>query len=127
MRFTLTKITAKKPLILSKSYALTEDGTLQKSSGGVLIAGLAERKKLDLNEFAVLLSTLGPKEALVYGVSAHDTARIVPKVKLSRQSAINNRQPVIARDRKHFSWPIGPGILMLDYDPEPGVQPLKRN
>ena len=32
--------------------------------------------------------------------------------------------PVIARDREHFQWPAGPGILMLDYDPPDAPDPL---
>lgn len=62
----------------------------------------------------------------MYGVSAHKSARIVPKAKLEAVRKSAPKEAVIARDREHFGYPDGPGICMLDHDPAPGAPPLDR-
>ena len=116
----LTVFTAKKPAILSKRFALAENGTLQKHPGGQLSQGTAERRTLMLFEFCALLAGLKPDQALTLGISEHSKAYVVSQKNLSKASG---DLPIIARDRAHFTWPTGPGLLMIDYDP-PRTDPL---
>ena len=125
-------LTARRPSRLSKRFHLDAQEQLVKQGGGQLVAGEAQRLALgSLVELAALLPQLTPGQALAYGVPAHETARVVTHDALRRvhESAgsfgkATDGVPVIARDREHFQWPAGPGILMLDYDPPEGADPL---
>ncbi|MDG4605628.1 MAG: hypothetical protein P9D89_06045, partial [Candidatus Contendobacter sp.] len=113
-----TRITAIKPNRLSKRFAL-DGNTLIKEAGGNLTDGIAERLSVaNLTEFAALLATLKPNQALSYGVNGHARAKVVTAEALAAAAA-QTTEPVIARTRDHFSWPRGAGVLMLDYDPAP--------
>jgi hypothetical protein len=124
-KLTLTLISATKPPVLSKSFSLLEDGTLEKKPGGNLVSGWAQTLIVSLQEFHRGLKSLKPHEAFVYGVCGHEKAKIVPQQKLKR--ARSSEVPVIARDREHFSYPEGPAILMLDYDPPGKGSALNRD
>ncbi len=119
----LTLITARKPAILSKRFTLDDDGTLQKHPGGMLTQGTAERRTVTIAEFCALLAGLGSAQALTFGVCGHPTAYVVAQKKLSKATGT---LPIVARDRAHFTWPTGPGLLMLDYDPAKDGTPLTR-
>ncbi len=114
----LTVITAKKPKILTKSFHLAHEGNLVKTPGGPLVEGIAEQKTTKgLDDLATLILGLGPDQALCYGVSGYDKARIVTADKLAAEKAKSNGGgAIIARDRNHFSWPDGPGIMLNDFD-----------
>ena len=115
----LTIITARRPSRLSKRFRLGPNGELLRETGGALVAGTARRVEVaDLTEFAAGLASLTPAQALTYGVSAHAVANLVPKADLARED-LHSDLPLIARTREHFRWPEGPGILMLDHDPDP--------
>lgn len=123
-RVELTVVTSRKPVTLSKAFHL-DGSTLEKRAGGMLMEGTAEKRALSPVEFRDLLKTLGPAQALVYGVNKHDQARIVAQDRLE-VALKTSKVTVIARDRAHFTWPSGPGILMLDYDPPKDSRPLGR-
>jgi len=122
----LTKITTKKPSYLSKSFKLGTKGELVKTAGGQMIVGIAERLRLNgVEELALELQKLKPTNALTYGLSIHERARVVTKQALAKaQARSNGGLPVIARTREHLSWPKGPGVLMFDHDPLEGQEPL---
>lgn len=111
--FELTRFTAHSPSRLSKAFRL-ENGRLVKESGGQLFDGAADRIAVDFAGFAALLDSLTPRQALAYGVNGHESARVVPAAKLPTKPTT---PPTIARDRRHFNWSDGLGVLMLDYDP----------
>lgn len=118
-----TRFTATNPPRLSKRFTLSGD-TLAKESGGNMLSGIAERLTIaSLAEFAALLPTLTPQQALSYGVNGHARARVVTDDALPFVAA-KSADPVIARTRDHFKWPAGAGLLMLDYDPAPDGPPL---
>ena len=119
----VTRFTARNPDRLSKAFHL-DNGRLVKESGGQLFDGTAEKISVNLTEFADLLATLTPRQALAYGVNDHATARVVPARKLPAQQG---KEPTIARDRQHFAWPEGAGVLMLDYDTPPDAPPMDRD
>ncbi len=117
--------TAESPSCLSKQFIrINPDGSLEKKSGGQLAEGTVQRIELaSMAEFADMLTKLKPCHALAYGLPAHDKARIVPQGRLAH--APKGDLPVIARVRDNFTFPAGPGILMLDYDPpKSGDAPL---
>ncbi|GKT10027.1 hypothetical protein [Desulforhabdus sp. TSK] len=119
----LSIITATKPERLSKAFRRDERGDLEKLPGGQLVEGIIELRGVCVSGFASLLKSLGPHQALTYGIPAHDRARIVTAESLPK-TANNGDLPTIARTREHLRWPEGAGILMLDYDPQANKKPL---
>lgn len=98
-----------RPPTISKRFRLSDEGELIKEPGGAMTRGVVERVVLDGPEdLASLLLRLGPANALAYGVCPADKADVVLKAQ------VKNGQ--VARSRQYFSWPDGPGILMLDCD-----------
>ncbi|WP_150109508.1 hypothetical protein [Syntrophobacter fumaroxidans] len=116
-------LTAQKPSVLSKGFSLAKDGTLQKHPGGQLAQGTCETQDLVVSDFCALLEALQPNQALTFGVCGHDRATVAAQGALGK---VRGKLPVIARDRAHFTWPTGPGMLMLDFDPAPDTEPLTR-
>ena len=107
--------------ILTKQYALDQHCNLVKSTQAFLAEGSATKESVsDLWGLSRLLLDLKPNECLTYGVTEHDAVGIV------RKSDLHNHSGKIARDRKHFQYRKGPGILMLDYDPVIGKSSLTR-
>lgn len=122
-----TQVTACEPARLSKGFSLDEAGNLNKHAGGQLLRGQAVVLQLPtLDQFALVLKHLSPSQALVFGVPAHESARIVQQSQLAQEQANTgpDAPPLIARTKDHFAWPAGPGVLMLDYDPPEGRDPL---
>ena len=122
---TLSIITAIKPTRLSKGYSLGANGDLLKSPGGNLSQGKVETRDLvTLADFAAILQTLTPAQALVYGVPINAAARV-----MTRKAFADAGKPAGATTRTNdaFAWPQGPGVLMLDYDPAATSDPLGRD
>ena len=111
--FVITVLTAKKPDILTKSYTLKPDGTLQRDAGGNMLTGDAKRVYLDdLPAFANLLVSLKPNQALTFGCPDKD----VYAVHTAKSDDVFDGR-AIARTREYFAWLAKPSFLMLDYDP----------
>jgi len=116
-----TLITAMAPDRLSKGFHLDDAGELVKIPGGQLVDGLANTLRFpSFDAFAAALGNLTPANALVFGISEHDKARIVPQDQLAK--IVDANLPVIARDRDHFRYPAGPAILMIDHDTPKGAE-----
>ncbi len=108
----LTKITAKTPAILTKTFCLSDTGSLLKTSVAHLTDGTAELVSVgDLTEFSALLDDLPARAALVYGTAeGHPTARIVSEDRRAKAPE------AITRTRRYFGFRRGPGIMMFDCD-----------
>jgi hypothetical protein len=112
---TCTVVTAKSPKRLSKAFSVRQDGSLMKSAGGVLSAGRIEirlvKSHADLSE---ILQGLDHRQALIYGVAKNGADAI-----LSRDLFVANASPAQAatRTKEYFQWPLGGGVMMIDYDP----------
>ena len=108
-----TRFTSINPKRLSKRFTRVGN-TLVKESGGNMTDGIAERLVVTSPaEFAALLPNLTPNQAICYGISNHDRARVVVKEAVAKT---NGDLPVIARTRDYFEWPSGAGVMMLDHD-----------
>jgi hypothetical protein len=107
---------------LSKSFTL-EIGKLRKTSAANLYEGIAETRTVDnLRGLAAIIDGLTSEEALTFGVCGFDKARVVTQKKSARQEGLD----VVCRDRAHFNWPEGRGVVMFDIDrPQDGSTPLK--
>ncbi|MBE0414840.1 MAG: hypothetical protein IBX59_14620, partial [Yoonia sp.] len=121
----LSLITAIKPKRLSKAYSLGANGDLLKMSGGNLTQGKVAVLTLGgLSDLGMILQSLTPAQALIYGVPLNDAQTI-----LTRKAHAELGQPKGATTRTNdaFRWPQGGGVLMLDYDPPAGSAPLDRD
>lgn len=113
---TLSIVTATTPAILSKRFELV-DGALTKKPGGALARGHYLRTSVaDPDGLAALIAELTPAQALAYGVASVEAGVIASKAQAQPGELIRNRD--------HFDWPAGPAVLMLDYDPRTGTDPL---
>lgn len=124
-RATLSIITAIKPEHLSKGYSLGVDSELLKRPGGNLVQGQVEvRTTKTLADLAATIHSLTPAQALVYGVPINPATRV-----MTRKAFADAGQPIGATTRTNdaFQWPQGGGVLMLDYDPAAGFDPLGRH
>ncbi len=120
----LTKVTSKNPTRITKAFRLDQDGKLIKIPGGAMTLGMCKKMSLSsARQIPELISSLQSDQALVYGVPQHSEAIIVTQ-KALQNTKRNGGPPIIARDREHFSWSPGAGILMNDYDPPVGQTPL---
>lgn len=122
----LTQVTSRSPKRLSKHYEL-HNGELIKEPGGKMSEGTCSVREIaDMEEFAELLSGLRTNEALIYGVpKGMDTAKIVRSAAYE-QLPEEKRVGIVARTTNHFEWPDGPGIFMLDYDPDDEIKALSK-
>jgi hypothetical protein len=121
-------ICAKKPDRLSKSYSLDSKGVLVKKPGGHLVDGTLKSMKVsNLTAFSQALDAADASTAFVYGTTRYQQADVTTRANLEKEKKDRaaGGLPVIARDREHFSFNKGPGILMLDFDPYPGEAALQ--
>ncbi|MHA7828925.1 MAG: hypothetical protein ACX93P_15340 [Roseovarius sp.] len=113
----VTVVQSEVPEVLTKRFSL-RNGSLKKEGGGVLVSGHATVRKIDsLTEFAALLTSLGPDQALIYGRPEADDIPLTTQADWQKSGRPDD---VIPRTNETFFWPDGPGILMLDYDPPEG-------
>ncbi len=112
LHFTL--FTATVPARLTKVLSLGADGTLSKESAANMLRGSASRASVrGLQELADLLDGLAPNQAAGWGVGERARAEVVPEREASETPG------AISRTRRHFAYPAGPGVLMLDHDGAP--------
>lgn len=103
---------------LAKKFWLEPDGSLERGGGGKLVRGFVRREAFTyMSGFAEFLQTLNGVNALAYGLPKHKTARVLA----DGISEKGGDDPVITRTRENFSWPMGEGVFLIDYDPpKPG-------
>ncbi|RYF01718.1 MAG: hypothetical protein EOO32_02780 [Comamonadaceae bacterium] len=110
----LTVFTATVPARLTKLLSLKSDGTLAKESAANMMRGSAERKAVSgLQELADVLESLNPAQATSWGVCDRPHVVIVP------EREVAETPDAVSRTRRHFAYPSGPGVLMLDHDGAP--------
>ena len=95
------------------------DGKLDKKPAATMYEGMAERIHVaDMEELSIVLKGLKKNQAVTYGIpkAEGDTFEVMVSEKVGTGQ--------IARSREHMRWSDGPGILMLDYDPNEDTQVL---
>lgn len=103
---------------LTKSFDL-QAGKLHRVTSAKLVHGNAHRIGVAcIREFADLLASLKPHQALAYGITDKLDAEIVT------DASVPNKPGAISRTRKYFSFRPAPAIMLLDHDPAPDAPPL---
>jgi len=103
---------------LTKTFELRA-GKLYKVTSAKLVRGSAHRVEVEsIREFADLLASLKPHQALAHGIADNRDAEIVT------DTALRNKPGAISRTRKYFSFRPAPSIMLLDHDPAPDARPL---
>jgi len=102
---------------ITKSMKLNEDGMVEKSTTAQsLYEGDVETVECTISDFAHnILGNTSNNQCISFGTPVSKAA-----VKLTTKARLNEEltsQGYIARDNDHMSWPSGPGLLMIDYDP----------
>ena len=122
----LTRFTSISPAKVTKTLKISPSGELQKIVPPQMSRGQAEVLTLGcVEELAKLLPTLTPAQSLCYGLPlAEGEAFEVFSEKTLPQDRAHNQ---IARKKDTFTWPAGPGVLMLDHDPGKGREALDRD
>ena len=125
MTIQLTVVSSQRPNILTKTYGLDDNGSLESpKTVANMVEGMAQRLEVTgAKDFAEKLKKLSNNQALCYGLTGHDVIKLYSKKEYELRG-----QPVdaITRTKEHFAWPDGGGVLMLDYDPESGSEPLSQ-
>lgn len=123
----VTRVVAQKPKRLTKHFEM-RDGKLEKEPGGQMSEGFCDVQEVpDMERFAELISGLRSNEALIYGVpKGTDSARIVTK-DIFDAMPDDKRIGTIARSNECFEWSDGPGIFMIDYDPEDKTSAMNKD
>lgn len=113
-----TMLTSEYPKCLTKEILLDKAGKMIKQPSANLTKGYAELVNTQtLQEFSALLQGLEANQALVYGVPTGALARAKVVTKNTFETLVD-KEAVITRSNDHFEWPMGPGIMMFDYDPD---------
>lgn len=110
MTIRFTSITSHQEPLTKRIY-LDENGKLQKSPAAQLYRGQFQVDSITaLADFAALLEAATSNTAFTYGTPDVAAGVIV------RDDDLNLNPSAISRTRSYFSWPKGPGILMIDDD-----------
>jgi hypothetical protein len=109
----MCRIDARNPPVIAKQYRL-ENGELKKSVAAHVFRGAMTTLTINsVEEFVNILTELKLNQALCYGIPARD-AELVTEAEWVSLGQPDNPLP---RTNSTVSWPAGPGVLMLDYDP----------
>jgi hypothetical protein len=107
----VTRVLAKKPRFLTKSFSL-KGNEVKKTSIAQLTQGTAEQiSVVGLSGLSDLLESLPSNAALLYGVAAAH-----PKTEIVREADLAAHPGAITRTRRFFGYRRAPGVLMLDHD-----------
>jgi hypothetical protein len=99
------------------------DGALHKTSLAGALAQSNQRRVsvAGAEDLAQLLDGLQTHQALAYGIADIESSAVVTKRAKAKGAE------GITRTRDNFHWPHGPGVMLIDYDPRPGADPLSRD
>lgn len=111
-----TILTASKQVLMTKVMSLNADGALNKSTRANLSRGSYQVKwASNLESLASELSNLNSSQCVTWGQPGSEAGLVC-----TQDDDVRREQGAIPRDRKHFAWNSGLGILMLDHDGTPG-------
>jgi hypothetical protein len=115
----LTVFTSEQPATLGKVFSLKSDGTLQKEVAGHMVVGTYEVREFSTAaDLVALLSTVTTSQAISASLPLEALPQSGPVVS-SKLLAAN--PGAVTRSKSNFEFRSNtPGILTIDYDPQPG-------
>ena len=115
MKAKFTKWTASRPV--TKRLRLGEDGSIEKTStASMLYDGTITRRECTPAEFIRSLQTIGANDCLSYGIPINAQAtQVTTQRKFNAAGQPMNMAP---RTAEAMAWPQGPGVMLIDYDPD---------
>lgn len=123
LRFTV--FTSEQPPRLTKVFSLDEGGHLVKKAAADMTSGTAaHRHAVGLVELASVLEALEPNQAVGWGTPKDSAPGAVLGIVTKDTHQAAPTPSAIPRDRAHFVYPSGPGVLMLDHDGGKDGEPL---
>ncbi len=108
---------------LSKGFSLAGEG-LVREQGGAMVSGTVQRRDMDLSAIPALIQSLTPAQAMVLGAPRDRDEAIITTKAISESG--NAPAGAITRTNADFGWTEGAALLLLDYDPQTGTEPLSR-
>jgi hypothetical protein len=124
----LTIFTSEQPTALGKTYSLSKDGTLTKTTAGQMTRGTYQVRSFDtVHDLAAILASLSTAQALS---SSLPTPGKAEGVVLTEKAVAAGGADVdaVARTKRHFSLPAGqPGVMLIDVDAPPSGDPPARD
>lgn len=117
----LTRFTSDRPL--GKRFDLDASGRLTKSTLGEFARGTFDVRSFgSAAELAALLAETRTDQAVSGSLPLNgaQNGRIV------RKADVRDHPGALARSKDHFCLIEAPGVMTLDYDPQPGDEPLSR-
>ncbi|MBO1520641.1 hypothetical protein [Oceanisphaera pacifica] len=107
----------------TKKYWL-DDGELKSKPAANMSAGSVEVKHVSgATEFAELVKSLNHDQALCFGRIEKDAAKVLSK---KRFAETGEPLDTVTRSLEYFTFPKAAGVLVLDYDPQEGTEPLTK-
>jgi len=120
MKAKFTRITSQ--TVLSKHLSLDSEGRLQKKTSAQMGTGRAECLEIDsLSRLGNVLTSLNVNQALCYGTTGQESNNLTTKKKWLQAGRPADPIP---RSKDIFHFHKGPGVLMVDYDPDSSRQGL---
>ena len=103
---------------LTKTLSLDADGNLHKAPPNNAGLGEIETVRKQLSELSAFMTSLCTNQCLVHGVVRDGRADKGP-VRVVPMGSRKEGDGSISRTREFLRYPAGPGLAMLDYDPNP--------
>ena len=125
----LTVFTSEFPATLGKSYSLTVDGNLTKSTAGQMTRGTYEVRSFDtVHDLAAILSTLSTAQAISSSLPTSErTAGPVLTERTIAVGGVDVDVDAVSRTKKRFALPVGrAGFALIDVDAPPEGKTLSR-
>lgn len=124
----LTTFTSEAPAALGKTYSLSKDGTLTKTTAGQMTRGTYSVHEFrTVHDLAAILASLSKAQALSSSLPTSGKAEGVVLTEKAL-AAGGADADAVARTKRHFSLRAGqPGLMLIDVDPPPVGVPLSRD
>jgi P4 family phage/plasmid primase-like protien len=106
--------------ILTKSYALSGGKLVKDSSQCFLDKGMVEMMDIEFSDLPAVLDGLSSSQAIAHGIVLE---AVNGPVQVVSRKMLPSHPGAVTRTLDKFFWP-ETGIIMFDYDPVPGTEPL---
>ena len=109
---------------LGKTYSLSQDGTLTKTTAGNMWAGSYQTVEFgSMADFARQLLSLNHSQAISSSLPTNG----MPSGPVVTERNLTGRVGAVARTKKHFGLPDVSGIALIDLDSPPSGDPLSQS